>query len=182
MNIFVLDTDLAKCASYHCDKHIVKMILEYAQLLSTAHRVLDGKQKIILSKSGRKQKIWVLEHERSEKVLYQAVSVNHPCAIWVRQSEENYIWLHQLLTHCLFEYYDRYNREHKTSNILLDLFPSPENIPKGPLTEFPQAMPEECKVPDNAIKAYRNYYNMHKHTFAKWKNGNIPYWYEPSLL
>lgn len=181
MNVFVLDLDIKKCASYHCDKHIVKMILEYAQLLSTAHRVLDGKQKTILSKSGRKQKIWVLEDKISEKNLYQAVSVNHPCGIWVRQSKANYTWLHTLLTECLFEYYDRYEKEHKTSRILLDLFPAPNNIPDGPLSEFPQAMPDECKVVGDPVKAYRNYYNMHKHRFAKWKNGNTPEWYSPVI-
>lgn len=42
MNVFALDRDPYISASYHCDKHVVKMIVEYAQLLSTAHRVLDG--------------------------------------------------------------------------------------------------------------------------------------------
>lgn len=181
MNIFVLDSDIKKCAQYHCDKHIVKMILEYAQILSTTHRVLDGKQKAILSKSGRKQKIWVLEDMHLESTLYKAVSVNHPCNIWARQSKANYIWLHTLLTECLIEYYDRYGKEHKTSSILLDLFPTPDNIPERPMTPFAQAMPDECKVEGDAVQAYRNYYNMHKHRFAKWKNGNTPSWYNPVI-
>ena len=42
MNIFYLDNDPIKSAELHCDKHVVKMIIEYAQLMSTAHRVLDG--------------------------------------------------------------------------------------------------------------------------------------------
>lgn len=181
MNIFVLDLDPKRCASYHCDKHITKMILEYAQLLSTAHRVLDGIEEISLSESGRKKKTWILENEKINSSLYQAVFINHPCAVWVRESKANYIWLHTLLTECLIEFYDRYEKEHKTSSILLDLFPTPNNIPEGPLTPFAQAMPDECKVEDDAVQAYRNYYNMHKHRFAKWKNGNVPEWYSPIL-
>jgi hypothetical protein len=42
MNIFYLDKDPIKAAEYSCDKHVVKMILESAQMLCTAHRVLDG--------------------------------------------------------------------------------------------------------------------------------------------
>jgi hypothetical protein len=51
MNIFVLDTNPAKAAKYHNNKHCVKMILETAQLLSTAHRIIDGKQEEIYFKT-----------------------------------------------------------------------------------------------------------------------------------
>jgi len=54
MNIFYLHKDPDICASYHCDKHVLKMIIEYAQLLSTAHRMLDGVEEKVLSNSGKR--------------------------------------------------------------------------------------------------------------------------------
>ena len=71
MNIFYLDRDVKTCATYHNDKHVVKMILEYAQLLSTAHRMLDGKEYIDAS-SGRRIKRWRLEDDQMENMLYKA--------------------------------------------------------------------------------------------------------------
>ena len=97
MNIFYLHHDVNKCAELHNDKHVVKMILEYAQLLSTAHRVLDGTLSIGLSETGRKQTRYVLPDNRESK-LYVATHINHPSAIWCRQSYANYVWLSKLLT------------------------------------------------------------------------------------
>ena len=42
MNIFYLHEDPIQNIKWHVDKHVVKMATEYAQLLSTAHRFLDG--------------------------------------------------------------------------------------------------------------------------------------------
>ena len=95
MNIFYLHNDPKTCAEMHVDKHCVKMILEYAQLLSTAHRVLDGTLNVGLSASGRKKTSYVLMDQR-ESVLYSATHINHPSAIWVRQSDKNYDWLFSL--------------------------------------------------------------------------------------
>ena len=95
MNIFYVHEDAATCAQQHVDKHVVKMILEYAQLLSTAHRVLDGQETEGLSPSGRKQKIWKLPDERDD-VLYKATHMNHPSAKWARHSVHNYMWLFKL--------------------------------------------------------------------------------------
>jgi hypothetical protein len=96
MNIFYLDHDTEKCAEYHVDKHVVKMILEYCQLLSTAHRLSDGLQEPGFSKTGRNVKRWRLLDNR-DSVLYQATHVNHPSAVWARASRENYLWLADLL-------------------------------------------------------------------------------------
>ena len=76
MNIFALHTDPYKSAEMHCDKHVVKMILETCQLLSTAHRVLDGEQVIGKTKTGRNVKRWVLPDSRDE-TLYQATHVRN---------------------------------------------------------------------------------------------------------
>jgi len=85
MNIFYLDPDPQICAEMHNNKHCVKMILEYAQLLSTAHRVLDGVITEGVSPTGRKRKSYVLSDAR-ENILYSATHINHPSAIWVRKT------------------------------------------------------------------------------------------------
>ena len=112
MNIFYLDPDVNTCAEMHNDKHCIKMILEYAQLLSTAHRVLDGTLSVGLSETGRKQTRYVLPDNRESK-LYVATHINHPSAIWCRQSYANYVWLSKLLTELCREYTYRYGKVHK---------------------------------------------------------------------
>ena len=170
MNIFYLDNDPVKCAEMHVDKHSIKMILEYSQLLSTAHRVLDGQETTVKSKTGRNVKRWVLPDER-EQVLYSATHVNHPSAIWCRANLENYLWLHSLLVACCKEYTYRYGKVHKCQETgLVDaLQKSPNNIPVGEFTQPTPAMPDECKVPGDALQSYRNYYVMNKGHLWSWK-------------
>ena len=127
MNIFYLDRDVTKCAEYHNDKHVVKMILEYAQLLSTAHRVLDGKEYIDAS-SGRKIKRWRLEDTSLEGCLYKATHVNHPSAVWVRQSNNNYNWLVCLFQSLLSEYTHRYGKIHSCDRLVA---PGPTSNDQG---------------------------------------------------
>ncbi len=74
MNIFYLDHDVYKCAEMHNDKHTVKMILEYAQLLSTAHRFLDGTLIDGYSKTGRKQKFTKpLKKRGKQQIIHKLV-------------------------------------------------------------------------------------------------------------
>ena len=96
MNIFYLHSDPKTCAQYHCDPHNIKQILEYAQLLSTAHRLIDGKQSVALSKSGRRQQVWTLDDSEMEQIIYKATHVNHPSAKWTRHCAMNYTWLMEL--------------------------------------------------------------------------------------
>jgi hypothetical protein len=176
MNIFYLDKDPKICAEMHVDKHCVKMILEYAQLLSTAHRVLDGSQLSRQSKTGRLQKYWKLEDHR-DSVLYSATHINHPSAVWVRQSLENYQWLYTLFVELCYEYKFRYERDHKTS-LLMDVlqFP-PDNISKDILfTEPTPAMPEHYKVNGDSVTSYKNYYLGDKTRMFAWKKRETPYW------
>ena len=178
MNIFYLHHDVNKCAELHNDKHVVKMILEYAQLLSTAHRVLDGIQSVVVSKTNRKQTRYVLSDER-EYSLYRSTHANHPSAIWVRQSYENYEWLYQLFVAVLKEYTYRYGRIHATERLVGHLYTPPTNIPKGVgFTEPTPAMPEEYKVKNNSLQSYINYYVGAKQHLANWKKRTIPSWYE----
>lgn len=181
MNIFYLSNNTTECAQLHVDKHCTKMIVEYAQLLSTAHRVLDGVQ-YIDSSSGRKIKRWKLG-SAYEPILYKATHINHPSAIWVRQSYDNYRWLVSLLSQLCKEYTYRYGKTHKVeSSGLYELLTyAPFNIRPGVFTEPTPAMPVEYIINDDSIKSYRNYYINEKQHIAFWagkiNSRNKPEWY-----
>jgi len=159
MNIFVLSLITRLCARYHANKHVVKMILETAQLLCSAHIVLDDTDNI------------------EETPLYKLSHRNHPCAKWARESSENYKWLYDLFYDLCTEYTYRYGKIHmcETKFISVLVF-IPKNIPKGPMTPFALAMPEECKMED-AVESYRNYYKMHKQHLCEWSKRSVPEWY-----
>ena len=182
MNIFYLDHDVTKCAEMHNDKHVVKMILEYAQLLSTAHRVLDGVELNGLTASGRKRKFWTLGDSR-DYTLYKATHIHHPSTVWVRQNQQNYIWLSQLLYSLCKEYTYRYGKVHKVQRegLLERLFNWPMNIPMGEFTEPTPAMPDEVKIAGDSIKSYRNYYINNKTHLASWKKRSTPGWYNANI-
>ena len=179
MNIFYLDHDVRKCAEMHNDKHVVKMILEYAQLLSTAHRVLDGVELSGLSDSGRKKKFWTLGDSR-DYTLYKATHINHPSAVWVRKSVQNYMWLAEMLEVLCGEYTYRYGKVHKVERDgLMQLLKNefPKNLPIAPFTEPTPAMPDDVKIIGDSIKSYRNYYINNKAHLANWKKRTTPEWY-----
>lgn len=182
MNIFWLDLDPAACAQMHCDKHVVKMILELAQLMCTAHRVLDGvqKEKLKTLSNGRtrRQKIWEL-HDTRNDTLYSATHVNHPCAVWVRNCSHNYTMCYELFMELCKEYTKRYKKVHlcetKLSKIL---YHCPVNIIRSTCpSEPPQAMPDEYKVLNNPVQAYRNYYIGSKAQIAQWNHSPTPFWF-----
>jgi hypothetical protein len=177
MNIFYLHNDPKVCAEMHLDKHVVKMILEYCQLLSTAHRVIDGTQVSALSKTGRKVTRWLLNDER-ESVIYSATHINHPSAVWVRQSNKNYDWLYSLLQELMREYTHRYGKIHACSKLGHMLAALPNKIPLRPFTEPTPAMPDEYKVIGDSVISYRNYYIHDKVRIAKWTKRNMPQWFE----
>ena len=153
MNIFVLDKDPKTCAVYHNDKHVVKMILETAQLLCGVH--------------------WVNGGEAPYKLSHK----NHPSAIWARECVENYIWLCDLGLELCNEYTYRYGKRHKSQDIIEWCLLNVPNIPeKGDITPFALAMPDECKVGD-AVASYRVYYMVEKRGFAVWKNRETPEWF-----
>jgi len=183
VNIFYLSNIPQECAKFHVDRHVTKMVLEYAQLLSTAHRYLDGTQSVGASKTGRKQTRYVLPDQR-ESILYSATHLNHPSAIWVRQSIPNYIWLAELLEMLCIEYTYRYGKIHKVeSSGLMQTLKNrfPENIPSGKWSEPTPAMPDDVKVENDSISSYRNYYIKNKTHLAKWKNRNVPEWFNANI-
>ena len=181
MNIFYLDNDPIKCAEMHVDKHCVKMILEYCQLLSTAHRILDGKETVAKSKTGRNVKRWILEDKRND-ILYSATHINHPSAVWCRLSSANYKWLHALLVALCREYTYRYGKIHKCeeTGLVEALRTTPFHIPHKPFTGPTPAMPDACKVAGDALQSYRNYYLMEKSRMWSWKgkinSRSMPVW------
>jgi len=157
MNIFYLDANPKIAAEYHCDKHVCKMIVETAQLLSTAHRILDP-----LSDTSNG--------------VYKAAYINHPMAVWTRESSENYMYAYELYRALLAEYTLRYSKVHRSGDIKDYLSQLPNGIAKGARTPIPQCMPDQYKVKDNPIKAYQAYYLGEKARFAKWKSPRtIPY-------
>ena len=177
MNIFYLHEDPIQNAKWHIDKHIVKMPIEYAQLMSTAHRLLDVDMYIGKTAIGCNIKRWRLHDER-EDILYKASHINHPSAIWVRESIENYFQMYKLYMAVLSEFTNRYGKIHGSSKPSIALIRPPSNIPMVKGTQLPQCMPEICKVKNNPILAYRNYYIVEKNSFASWKNREIPEWFQ----
>jgi hypothetical protein len=179
MNIFVLDKDPAKAAKYHCDTHVVKMTLEYAQLLSIAHRALDGEQVIEVSTTGRKLKRFKHPDPVLDSVLYKTTHANHPCAKWARMSLDNYAWLFNLFEYTASEYTLRYGKVHLSEQKLIRILANPpNNLPDIGMTEFVQTMPEQYQIPGDAVKAYRNLYIHDKSAFAEWRYSETPFWYK----
>ena len=184
MNIFYLSHNVAECAMWHVDKHVVKMILESCQLLSTARRLIDGvptieKRSVGGSSSFRNVKRWSLkDYPEQEKVIYQATHVTHPSAVWARQSLENYIWLSDLTFALINEYKYRYGKDHKCETVARQLVHPPmKGFPHNGFTEPTPAMPDEYKVSGDSITSYRNYYRGAKARMASWKNRDVPPWY-----
>jgi hypothetical protein len=176
MNIFYLEHDVASCAKMHVDKHCVKMILEYAQLLSTAHRVIDGIKMVgVSTKTGRKQTRYVISDGR-ESSLYVATHINHPSAVWARHNSSNYDWLFKLFVTLMSEYTYRYGKVHATSRLTDHLSNAPKNIVEGSFTEPTPAMPEQYKVSGDSITSYRNYYLGDKRRMFSWKRREVPAW------
>jgi hypothetical protein len=182
MNVFYLDADPRKAARMHCDKHCCKMIIEYAQLLSTAHRVLDGKEYYDRTANNRRIKRWLHPETVMERNLYKASHINHPSNIWLRQSVQNYNWLFQCWIELCKEYEMRYGRVHMTYSKLKTLVGFlPKNLKPTGFTPPTPAMPDYCKI-GSSLESYRFYYIQEKKRFAKWTNRKTPEWFHQKIL
>lgn len=158
MNIFVLDTNPRLAAEYHCDKHVVKMITESAQLLCSAY--------------------WATG--QSIEPPYQLSHYNHPCAKWVRYSKENWDWLLMLGLYLYREYRYRYgNNIHKAGETLIWLYKNQPDLPSRGNTPFVLCMPEDCKQ-DDAVESYREYYRKYKTHILQYRRRKPPEWLEVS--
>lgn len=176
MNIFYLSSDPSECAKQHLDKHVVKMIVEYGQLMSTAHRVLDGVPYLGKTVTNRNIQRWLLPDER-ETVIWKASHVKHPSGLWLRSSSTHYQWLYALWLEMLKEYTYRYKKIHSNERMKEWFRILPKNIPiKGWLSDPTPAMPDHYKD-TTSIQSYRNYYMGDKRHFAVWKNRPQPTWF-----
>ncbi len=152
MNIFYLDADITQCARYHCDKHVVKMILESAQMLCAV--------------------LWL----NGIEAPYKPTHVKHPCVIWANSSLSNWKWLKALGGALNEEYKYRFNhtKNHRAFDVISTLKLPP--IPDIGLTEHAQAIPDELKQKD-PIQAYRKFYMTHKKHLAHWSKRDKPEWF-----
>lgn len=176
MNIFYIDKTPQQAAEWMVDSHVVKMILESAQLLCTAHRMLDGNQIPGKSRTGRNVKRFVLSDDR-DAVLYQATHVNHPSAVWARTSTNNYLWLMEHFYALNREYSYRYgNKVHKCFGLASLLQSPPKNLKKHELTEMPCAMDKQYIISADPVINYRNYYKYGKARLHRWTNRQPPDW------
>jgi len=155
MNIFVLDQTPRGSAKHQCDKHVVKMVLETAQILCS-----------------------VFYHNSTlENIPYRLTHANHPCCIWARESRGNFDWLIEHFASLLNEYTLRYKKIHKCNDIYQWIINNYTKLTfeKEEITAFAQAMPDKYRNTD-AVEAYRDYYNGEKLGIAKWRHSKKPDW------
>jgi hypothetical protein len=155
MNIFFLSEDPKECAKFHNNKHVVKMILETAQLLCGVHHMTEGGQ---------------------YDIPYKLSHKNHPCSLWTRKSLSNYLWLCELGLELCQEYTYRYGKTHKSKQVIEWCLDKKPNIDDIGFIDPPKAMPDEYKV-NSVIESYRNYYLGAKSSFCNWKNRETPDWF-----
>lgn len=182
MNIFILSENPTEAAQLQCDKHAVKMVLESAQMLSTAHRMLDGYVQKAPSKSGKRMvNKYIHPDPEMDAQLYNAVHFNHPCTVWTMQSTANYRWHFEHFIALCNEYKYRYGKTHMTDTKLRRVLAKyPENLPKKKLTPFALAMKNEpqCIFPDEPVKSYRSYYKTKQERFSMtWTKRETPEWF-----
>ncbi len=157
MNIFVLDRDIRRCARHHADQHVVKMILEGAQMLCT------------------------VLHQAGMDAPYKPTHMKHPCTLWAGRSLANWVWLKKLTLQLNEEFRFRYDKsmDHRSATVVRSL--PPPRIPDLGPTEFAQAMPQRYQVPGNPVQAYRNFYVGEKRFFATWTKRRPPRWFMAAI-
>ena len=159
MNIFYLGNPQIS-AQELCDKHVVKMITESAQMLCATHWCkADTLDKVKMLKAAG---------------LFRPAHISHPSTIWTRETNEQYLWHYELYCEMCKEYTRRYGKIHGSSKFIGVLNNPPEDLGTG-WREPPQCMPEQYKCEDT-IQAYRNYYIAEKKHFAKYRKGGRPEW------
>tara|TARA_R110002126_G_scaffold111188_1_gene248964 strand:- start:154 stop:648 length:495 start_codon:yes stop_codon:yes gene_type:complete len=164
MNLFYLDQNPKKCAEYHCDKHVCKMIVETAQMLSTAHHTNKNVSFAIINK------------------LYKPAYTHHPSTKWIGHTKGNYEYAYELFENLLEQYTYRYKKTHACERLLSPLRIKPRFIDIGGFYDPPQCMPDKYKTTrtsdDFTVIAYRNYYMGDKKRFAKWNHSISPFWFK----
>ena len=176
MNLFFLSRNAREAAQAHANKHVVKMVLETAQLLSTGHRLLDGTRAAGVSKSGRKQTTWVLPDRDREEALYRATHANHPVAVWIRASRAHYEWTYSLFVELMKEYTFRYGKTHACGKLVEALASPPAGIPDAGWVDPPACMPDIYRDSKDVVTCYRAYYREGKKDLLAYKSREAPAW------
>lgn len=158
MNIFFLDKDPKVIPSLMSDRHISKMTVEAAQILSTTMRVLDGEKKEVIRK-GKRKTLYI--HPTLDYILYKPFGVNHPCSLWARGSAYHFLWLYDHFCALAEEYEKRYKKEHLSKKKLINFLSVPENLPFAIPYDPPLVMPYAYRSSDY-VKSYRHYYAKEK--------------------
>jgi len=153
MNLFFLSKDPVKAAQLQCDRHIVKMVIETAQMLSAAHHV-NGSQ-------------------LDTDMLYKKTHVNHPSTVWCRTSLANYTWAYEHFIALCDEYTHRYGKVHLTDTKFRELLKTAPTMTSDAYTKAPKCMPIEYQC-GSLIESYRAYYYYTKRSFAKYTNRSVP--------
>ncbi len=166
MNIYILDQDPAKAAIMQCDKHVVKMPLEAAQMMASAmrhHGCTDIDMP--LTKSGKP---------------YGNAHPHHPCTLWAGERRANFNWLGWHGMALCGEYTHRYGKIHACEAAIRHMLKFDDRIPSMNTlrhSRFTQALPDACKM-KSPIEAYRRYYINFKDHIAKWDRGRpAPEWW-----
>lgn len=166
MNLFILSLCVKQCAEAMFDRHLPKIILEAVQMLCTAKRILDPL-------------------DVDEDVIYRISHKNHPVSIWIRKSLANYMWTISLIETMHDEWKwrygypaDKFHKSYMVAQLLRAAPPPADAFPCRGLTRFAQAMPDNYRVPGNAVQAYRNYYQgKEKSHLVSWKKRGPPNWW-----
>lgn len=160
MNIFILDQNPKLCAEMHCNKHVVKMVLETAQMLSTIYRQVHG------------------DEAATNFGCYKSTHAKHPCTKWVAADPNAARWLCELGLELCNEYTYRYNRVHKTEALLHKLhshwYDPNWRVVDAKLATAAQAMPDQYKVLGNPVAAYQAYYLGEKTRMLQYTRRQVP--------
>lgn len=163
MNLFILDKDPLVSASFHTDRHVVKMPTETAQMLSFVYH---------------DPAFW--DKEIPEMMMsFSKTHYKHPCSIWIRQSIENFLYAANLGLALYKEYQYRYEKpeKHQRAKLIFEFaIQNPPKLPSIGLTKFAVAMDETYKLCDDPIENYREYYRKGKKHLHNWKNRQQPIW------
>lgn len=144
MNIFYLHPEPVVAATMQHDKHVVKMILETTQILSTVHA------------------------RYGHNVGYKPTHANHPSTRWAGDSVAHYQWLFRHAQGLCREYTHRYGRTHACEAVLRALERPPTGLHTAGWVQPPQCMPDEFKVDGDSVAAYRKYYLGAKVVQSNW--------------
>jgi hypothetical protein len=184
MNIFVLHPNPRKAARWHCDSHVVKMLLELCQLLYTAHwslAVPSTAATFSAVELSRHQKALVIPDSLSTAPGggYRPVHIHHPCALWTRRTLGNYLWLCSLAWELAREFRHRFGHEHSCEVHVVWLREHPpSNIRPWPKSRWAIAMDTEYKINGNPISCYRHFYKVSKgqRGLLKYTRRQKPHW------